>query len=116
MSQPAVAYKVLTAPQMAQFLAEGVFRGAPVDLADGYIHLSTEDQVAGTLAKWFAGQDDLHLVAVDLIALGHAVRWEEARGGALFPHIYADLPMSAVIAHAPVRQAADGQMILPGVA
>jgi uncharacterized protein (DUF952 family) len=55
---------------------------APVDLADGYIHLSAQDQVAGTLAKWFAGQDDLYLAAVDLTALGDTVKWEEARGGA----------------------------------
>ena len=113
MSQPDVAWKILTGPQMAALLAQGSFAGAPVDLADGYIHMSTQDQLAGTLAKWFAGQDDLHLAAVDLAALGDAIRWEEARGGALFPHIYADLPLSAVLVHAPLRWAAPGEPVLP---
>jgi uncharacterized protein (DUF952 family) len=85
---------------MAELLEQGSFAGAPVDLADGYIHLSTQDQVAGTLAKWFTGQEDLHLVAVDLATLGDVVKWEEARGGALFPHIYGPLPLSAVLVHA----------------
>jgi uncharacterized protein (DUF952 family) len=93
---------------MAELLEQGSFAGAPVDLADGYIHLSTQDQVAGTLAKWFTGQEDLHLVAVDLATLGDVVKWEEARGGALFPHIYGPLPLSAVLVHAPLQWAAPG--------
>ena len=107
-----VAWKVLTAPQMATLLADGSFAGAPVDLADGYIHLSTEAQLAETLAKHFAGQHDLHLVAVDLAVLGDAVRWEESRGGALFPHVYGALPMAAVIAYGPVSYA-NGTLVLP---
>jgi len=107
------AYKVLTAPQMAQFLADGVFKGAPVDLADGYIHLSALPQLAETIDKHFAGQSDLFLATVDLAALGDAVRWEESRGGALFPHVYADLPLSAITAHGPLQRAADGAVILP---
>ena len=113
MSHPAIAWKILTGPQMAKLLEQGRFAGAPVDLADGYIHLSTQDQVAGTLSKWFAGQEGLHLAAVDLTALGDAVKWEEARGGALFPHIYADLPLSAVLVHAPLQWAAPGVPLLP---
>jgi uncharacterized protein (DUF952 family) len=98
LAQPATAYKILTADQWSQFQADGVFLGAPVDLADGYIHLSTADQVQGTLDKHFAGQDGLVLAEVDLAALGDVVRWEVSRGGALFPHIYGSLPMAAVIA------------------
>lgn len=93
------AFKILTAEQWAQFQADGIFHGAPVDLADGYIHLSTSDQLQGTLDKYFAGQSGLVIAEVDLAALGDSVKWEEARGGALFPHIYADLPMSAVLSH-----------------
>ncbi|PLK25846.1 DUF952 domain-containing protein [Novosphingobium sp. TH158] len=110
---PKTAYKVLTAPQMAELLETGVFKGAPVDLADGYIHLSTEEQLAGTVDKHFAGQTDLHLVAVDLEALGDCVRWEESRGGQLFPHIYGELPIGAARAHGPLRRAEDGEIILP---
>lgn len=108
-----LAYKVLTGPQMAQFLADGIFHGAPVDLADGYIHLSAADQLPGTLDKHFAGHDGLMLVAVDLAVLGDAVRWEVSRGGALFPHIYGALPMHAVVAHGPVRRDKAGLLILP---
>ncbi|ODU68931.1 MAG: hypothetical protein ABT11_14645 [Novosphingobium sp. SCN 66-18] len=110
---PAVAYKVLTAPQMAELEHAGVFRGAPVDLADGYIHLSTEAQLAETIDKHFAGQDGLHIVAVDLDALGDAVKWEPSRGGQLFPHIYADLPLDAAIAYGPLRRHPDGTIALP---
>jgi uncharacterized protein (DUF952 family) len=108
-----IAYKVLTAGQMAQFLADGVFKGAPVDLADGYIHLSALPQLAETVDKHFAGQSDLFLAAVDLAALGDAVKWEESRGGALFPHIYGDLPLSSVMAHGPLVRDVAGAIILP---
>jgi len=94
---PATAFKILTADQWAQFEADGLFRGAPVDLADGYIHLSAIDQLQGTLDKHFAGQQGLVIAEVDLAALGEAIRWEVSRGGALFPHCYADLPMDAVL-------------------
>lgn len=115
MSHPSIAWKILTGPQMAELLERGSFAGAPVDLADGYIHLSAQDQLAGTLAKWFAGQEDLHLAAVDLAALGDVVKWEEARGGALFPHIYGPLPLSAVLVHTPLAWAAPGVPILPAL-
>src|SRR3546814_12130319 len=78
-------------------LRDRVFRGAPIDIADGYIHLSSAEQVEGTLEKHFAGQSGLHIAEVDLTLLGDAIRWEEARGGALFPHLYGDLPIDAVV-------------------
>jgi uncharacterized protein (DUF952 family) len=110
---PALAYKVLTAPQWADFQRDGQFDGAPVDLADGYIHLSAADQLAGTLDKHFAGQSGLVLAAVELAALGDTVRWEVSRGGALFPHVYGPLPLAAVRAAGPVQRAADGSVVLP---
>ncbi|MEQ1549159.1 MAG: DUF952 domain-containing protein [Chakrabartia sp.] len=91
------AYKILTADQWAQFQADGVFTGAPIDIADGYIHMSTTDQVEETMAKHFAGQTGLVVASIDLTPLGEAVKWEASRGGALFPHLYADLPMGAVL-------------------
>ena len=93
----ATAFKILTHQQWADFERERVFHGAPVDIADGYIHLSTAAQLEGTIAKHFAGQTDLMIAEVDLICLGDAIRWEEARGGELFPHLYAELPITAVI-------------------
>ena len=112
-TQPQVAYKILTTPQMDSLLAEGTFAGAAVDLADGYIHLSTVEQLAGTLDKHFAGQVDLHLVAVDLSVLDDTVRWEQSRGNALFPHIYGALPMAAVLAYGPLARETDGSVQLP---
>jgi uncharacterized protein (DUF952 family) len=91
------AYKILTADQWSQFEADGVFHGAPIDLADGYIHLSTADQTEETLAKHFAGQAGLVIAEIDLEPLGATVKWEVSRGGALFPHLYAPLLISAVI-------------------
>jgi len=108
------AYKVLTADQLAVLEHAGSFAGAPVDLADGYIHLSTAEQLAGTLDKHFAGQHDLQIVAVDLEALGEAVKWEESRGGALFPHIYGvPLTLDVVLAYGPLEYEADGSIKLP---
>ena len=108
-----VAYKVLTGEQMDVLLRDGVFLGAPIDLADGYIHLSAADQVTETVDKHFAGQTGLHVETVDLAALGNAVKWEPSRGGQLFPHIYAPLPLSAVAAHGPLARDADGTVLLP---
>jgi uncharacterized protein (DUF952 family) len=95
-SMPVTAFKILTFAQWATFEHNGVFTGAPVDLADGYIHLSTADQLEETLAKHFAGQTDLTIAEIDLTTLGDTVRWEVSRGDQLFPHLYAVLPMSAV--------------------
>ncbi len=90
------AFKIFTANQWRQFEADGSFAGAPVDLADGYIHMSTATQLQGTLDKHFAGQTGLVIAEIDLSGFGDALRWEVSRGGALFPHLYGALPMSAV--------------------
>jgi uncharacterized protein (DUF952 family) len=111
--RPTLAYKVLTPEQMAALEADGRFAGAPVDLDDGYIHLSTAAQLTETVDKHFAGQDDLHVAAVDLEALGEQVRWEEARGGQLFPHLYGELPLVAVVAYSPLERDEDGNVRLP---
>lgn len=109
-----IGYKVLTAEQLSMLEHEGRFAGAPVDLADGYIHLSTASQLAGTIDKHFAGLADLQLVAVDLEALGDKVKWEESRGGALFPHIHgAPITLDVVVAYSPLEYEPDGSIRLP---
>ena len=92
-----LAYKILTADQWTQFQSEGMFTGAPVDLTDGYVHMSTAEQLSETLAKHFAGQSGLVIATIDLTQLGDALKWEVSRGGALFPHYYGVLPMAAVV-------------------
>jgi uncharacterized protein (DUF952 family) len=112
-STPTLAYKILTAEQMAALLRDGSFAGSPVDLADGYIHLSTAEQLTETADRHFAGQGDLHVAAVDLEALGAAVKWEPSRGGQLFPHVYAPLALGAVTAHGPLTRDDRGRVRLP---
>ena len=106
-------YKILTQGQWRQAEAEGVFRGAPVDLADGYIHFSTAGQVQGTADKHFAGMDDLVLAAVDARALGEKLDYEVSRGDALFPHLYDVLELSAVKWVKPMPLGEDGRHELP---
>ena len=111
---PLTAYKVLTAEQMATLEQEVSFAGAPVDLADGYIHLSTAEQLTETVDKHFAGQSDLHVAAVDLGSFGAGLKWEESRGGQLFPHLYGGpLLLETVIAYGPLERDADGKVKLP---
>jgi uncharacterized protein (DUF952 family) len=108
----AIAYKVLTEDEFAA-LQGGSFSGALVDVADGYIHLSAAEQLTETVARHFAGQKGLVVAAVDLAALGAAVRWEVSRNGALFPHLYGRLTVDVVIAHCPLGWEADGTVMLP---
>jgi uncharacterized protein (DUF952 family) len=107
----AIAYKVLTATQFAELQA-GEFIGAPIDIADGYIHLSSAAQLTETVRKHFAGQDRLFVLAVDLARAQAAVRWEVSRGGQLFPHLYGRLGLELVRAATPLRWH-DGQIVLP---
>ncbi|WP_297800021.1 DUF952 domain-containing protein [uncultured Brevundimonas sp.] len=110
---PTKAFKILSASDWRQALAEGQYNGSVVDKADGYIHLSTLDQLEGTAAKHYAGQSDLMLVEVDLDALGDTLVWEPSRGGALFPHIYGPLPVTATFGAQPLSVTDSGEMILP---
>ncbi len=104
----APVYKIVTAPEWAQAQRDGMFRGAPVDLADGYIHLSAAHQVRETAAKHFAGQRDLLLVAYDPAVLGDALKWEPSRGGALFPHLYTRLDPARALWAKPLPLGAEG--------
>lgn len=84
----ALVYKICSVSLWNEAARSGIFPGAPVDIADGYIHFSTAEQVRETASRHFAGQDDLVLVAVEDSALGPDLRYEASRGGALFPHLY----------------------------
>jgi uncharacterized protein (DUF952 family) len=101
-------YKIVSAAQWREAEVAGAFRGAPVDLADGFMHFSTAEQVAETAAKHFAGQRDLLLVRVDTERLGGKLKWEVSRGGALFPHLYAELSLTDVVATEPLPLSDDG--------
>ncbi len=110
-----LVYKICPRALWAEAEREGIFRGAPVDHADGYIHFSTADQVRETAAKHFAGADDLVLVAVDAEKLGPALKWEPSRGGALFPHLYGELPLAAAAWTKPLPLGPDGRHRFPAL-
>ncbi|WP_309083446.1 DUF952 domain-containing protein [Chelativorans sp.] len=106
-------YKICPAALWREAESRGAFAGAPVDLADGFIHFSTAPQLRETAAKHFARQDDLVLIAVDEDRLGSALKYEVSRGGDLFPHLYAPLPVSAVRWVEPLPLGADGRHVFP---
>lgn len=108
-----VIYKICDRNDWAQATAEGRYDGSEHDRRDGFIHFSTAGQLPGTLAKHYAGQGDLLLIALDAGALGDALKWEAARGGDLFPHLYAPLPTGAALWEKPLAFGEDGGPILP---
>ena len=106
-------YKICDSAAWREAERNGVFTGAPVDHADGFIHFSTAAQVAATAARHFAAQGNLLLIAVDAAALGSALRYEPSRGGQLFPHLYGTLPLSVVRWVKPLPLGADGKHVFP---
>ena len=90
-------YKIFRADEWAVLRDEGASDGAPIDVADGFVHFSTAEQAAETAAKHFAGIEGLTLLACDAGAMGDDLKWEVSRGGALFPHLYRQIRMSDVV-------------------
>jgi uncharacterized protein (DUF952 family) len=92
-----LVYKIIAAKAWAEALSNGVFIGASIDLADGYIHLSDSSQVEQTARLHFSGQGDLLLVTFDAAGFGDQLKWEASRGGALFPHVYGSIVPSQAL-------------------
>jgi uncharacterized protein (DUF952 family) len=90
-------FKIVHAEEWRAAEADGVYFGSAKDKEDGFLHFSSEEQLDGTVAKYYAGQRDLVLVAVDPETLGAALKYEPSRGGELFPHLYGSLPLDAVL-------------------
>ncbi|MBU1324399.1 MAG: DUF952 domain-containing protein [Alphaproteobacteria bacterium] len=107
------AFKIVDAAEWAAARKAGAYAGSPVDLADGYIHLSTAGQLEETARRHYAGRTNLRLLEVDLDRLD-AVKWEPSRGGALFPHQYGALPVAAVLTDRPMA-VSDAGVITVGV-
>ncbi len=113
MPGPELVYKVATRDLVEAAQSSGRFLGMPIDAKDGYIHLSSAEQLAKTLELHFAGLNNLVLLAIRTSDVGDALRWEPSRGGALFPHLYADLPMTAVAWTEDIEVDAEGRCALP---
>ena len=90
-------YKILRESEWALLSNDGVTKGAPIDLADGFVHFSTAAQAAETATKHFAQEDGLMLLALEADRLGPDLKWEPSRGGALFPHLYRALHLDDVV-------------------
>jgi uncharacterized protein (DUF952 family) len=106
-------YKICPASLWHEAEREGVFRGSADDLRDGFIHFSTAGQVMETAAKHFTGEGNLLLLSIETARLGDALKWEASRGGAMFPHFYGALPLSAVIKIAALPLGANGRHRFP---
>jgi uncharacterized protein (DUF952 family) len=109
-------YKICDASAWREAERQGVFRGSADDLRDGFIHFSTAAQVDGTARKHFSGSTGLFLIAVEIDALGAALRWERSRNEELFPHLYGELDLGAVTAVHELRSRADGSHEIPELA
>lgn len=108
-------YKIFRADEWAAFEAAGETTGAPIDLEDGYIHISTGSQVAETVFKYFSKAEGLKILALDPDTLGAALTWEPSRGGDLFPHLYRTLKMEDILWCKPLPLGADGHVFPDGV-
>lgn len=109
----AMIFKVMGKAEWQEAKRLGRYDGSPDDRRDGFIHFSAGEQLPGTLAKYFAGREDLVLLAVEAAALGDALKWEPSRGGALFPHLYRALEAHEVTREAPLPLSPTGTHRLP---
>jgi len=107
-------YKIFRAPEWADLQAHGETAGAPIDVTDGYVHFSTAETVAETAAKYFTDVEGLVLLAVETDTLD-ALKWEPARAGVLFPHLYRNLRMADVLWHKQLPLV-DGAHVFPDLA
>ena len=101
-------YKILRESEWNELAAKGTFPGAPVDIADGFVHFSTADQLPGTLAKHFAAETGLTLLACDSCQMAADLKWEPSRGGDVFPHLYRPLALSDVLWSRQIEFGPDG--------
>lgn len=108
-------YKILQPAEWDVLRENGASDGAPIDIADGYIHFSTQAQLRETVEKHFATSGDLILATVEADRLGDALKWEVSRGGALFPHLYRQLRLDDVVSHVAIERVGDGHVLPPEI-
>lgn len=108
-------FKIFRPLEWQDLHENGTTNGAPIDVADGYIHFSTAEQVVETAEKHFADAGDLILLALETDTLGDAIKWEPSRGGQLFPHLYRDMRLGDVLWARPYPHTATGHVLPKGV-
>jgi uncharacterized protein (DUF952 family) len=109
----ALIFKICDRAEWNVAIALGAYRGSAKDRQDGFLHFSTQEQLPGTLQRYYAGAKDLLLVAVDANILGDALRFERSRDGALFPHLYCHLSLASVMWAKPIGRGTRGEFLLP---
>lgn len=109
-------YKIFRPAEWARLVQDGETPGAPVDVADGFVHFSTAAQLLETAERHFAGETGLVVLALEETRLGEALRWEPSRGGQLFPHLYRSLRLSDVTWARPMGAGNTGHALPEGVA
>ena len=105
-------YKICTKSELQEAKSKGQFVGSKKDLDDGFIHFSSEEQVKGTLKKYYSNQKELMLLKVDTLKLDHLI-WEQTSDGNMFPHLYSSLDLSNVVEEFEVSLNDDGSHVLP---
>ena len=105
-------YKIINKNEWQTVKDSGTYLGSSKDLEDGYIHFSGEDQVKGTLKKFFYKQKNLILLKVDTLKLDNLL-WEQASDGNMFPHLYSPLDISNVVNEFDITLDDEGTHVLP---
>ena len=105
-------YKIIDNDEWKKAKASGLYSGSSKDLEDGYIHFSDEEQIEGTLKKYYSNKKNLILLKVDTLKLDHLL-WEQSSDGNMFPHLYSSLDIKNVVSENEINLNDDGTHILP---
>tara|TARA_X000000368_G_C22859716_1_gene635959 strand:+ start:360 stop:704 length:345 start_codon:yes stop_codon:yes gene_type:complete len=105
-------YKILNKEDLKKAKSNGAYLGSSKDIEDGYIHFSSQEQVEGTLKKYYSDEKNLILLKVETLNLDHLV-WEQASDGNFFPHLYSSLDLTNVVDEYEIKLNNDGNHALP---
>ena len=107
-------FKIIDLDEWQKIKQSETYLGSSKDIEDGYIHFSGEDQVKGTLEKYYSKQENLVLLKVETLKLDHLI-WEQASDGNMFPHLYSSLDLSNVVDEYEITIGEDGSHNLPNL-
>ena len=107
-------FKIIDVKEWQKVKQSETYLGSSKDIEDGYIHFSGEDQVKGTLEKYYSKQENLVLLKVETLKLDHLI-WEQASDGNMFPHLYSSLDLSNVVDEYEITIGEDGSHNLPNL-
>jgi uncharacterized protein (DUF952 family) len=103
-----IVFKIATVSEWSKAMTAGIYEGSADDRRDGFIHLSSKAQLRGTLEKHFKDKGDLVLIAFEASGLGPQLKWEQSRGGDLFPHLYGNILAANALWQRPLRHDENG--------